>query len=811
MLEQDDALSQQLLARRRRRRRRRNASALVIRTGAMSAWNSAAKTLVHAIAVRPSPNFYKDLQTTFQQKSTMAYVTLLRSHQPAVYALCLLLSVFALAAVVSGVVFVVLRMYNRCGARRQVDVTDEYRQRYGTLVKMQLVCIGGLGTWLLALYLCNGGIRAGLTDMDAADQSMQVDTYAFFKHMQQAFGEIFNTTYPVLNAIASDVGDSDLMASKVLARYKNKENASSSALFSPVDNAINSYNKMVTALNAEGSSKELPKKVERFLRQPVEGMKEELNSAEISAKEALMQDKATPRIDVQRSLTDTADRIKASHDQYELDFQQALQMASTAHMLNHDKSIVNPQSLRIYRAAFLMVSVVSVAIIVAGLIFGFILGVSNYRSYVRPTQRNTACNMGGIVLISNAGLMWATCAFIPLLLTFCFPLAALLEAYVCQPYDERDGSSMDGAARHLFNIPKGKMFRQFTPSNILGKCNEETAYASISNLSLSPLEQLNAQRFRAQLFEAAGTQHLQEYVKHSTLNTINQYAKSIMDNLQQDNLAKQLMLSTASKEFDIFLESVKTVNASTTKLLASKDPTTNVDVAIAQLRTSVGDCAAARRVASMGFLVACRIVSDNMNGLWLSLVCCLLSMLAAIPVTLMISRYFVRMQRYLVDGKPPDEEVRGEQEARMKQEKHLKRIKEVREHILQQSRDARCLVMSFDTLEAPPTLPPVSPDSGCPDLARIIPTAVVRRVGIDDPKLPRGKQSPFCRVVALKPAAPGAEVHPLKSALQTDGFDVDDVSTAAGEFYSAMQGSEPVEVKTSGENANAKSVDIKKI
>ncbi|XP_049525157.1 uncharacterized protein LOC125946364 [Dermacentor silvarum] len=152
----------------------------------MSAWNSAAKTLVHVIAVKPTPNFYKDLQTTFQRKSAMAYVTLLRSHQPAVYALCLLLSVFALAAVVSGVVFVVLRMYNRCGARRHVDVNDEYRQRYGTLVKMQLVCIGGLGTWLLALYLCNGGIRAGLTDMDAADRSMQVDTYAFFKHMQQA-------------------------------------------------------------------------------------------------------------------------------------------------------------------------------------------------------------------------------------------------------------------------------------------------------------------------------------------------------------------------------------------------------------------------------------------------------------------------------------------------------------------------------------------------------------------------------------------------------------------------------------------------
>ncbi|XP_075547644.1 uncharacterized protein LOC142582135 [Dermacentor variabilis] len=611
-----DALSRQLLA--RRRRRRRNASALVIRTGAMSAWNSAAKALVHAIAVKPSPSFYKDLQTTFQRKSAMAYVTLLRSHQPAVHALCLLLCVFALAAVVSGVVFVVLRMCNRCGARRQVDVNDEYRQRYGTLVKMQLVCIGGLGTWLLALYLCNGGIRAGLTDMDAADQSMQVDTYAFFKNMQQGFGEIFNTTYPVLNAIANDVGDSDIMASKVLARYKLKENASSSALFSPVGNAINYYEKMVSALNAEGSSKELPKKVERSLRHAVEGMKGELNSAEIAAKEALMQDKATPRIDVQRSLTDTADRIKTSHDQYELDFQQALQMASTAHMLNHDKSIVNPQSLRIYRAAFLMVSVVSVAIIVAGLIFGFILGVSNYRSYIRPTQRNTACNMGGILLISNAGLMWATCAFIPVLLTFCFPLAALLEAYVCQPYDERDGSSMDG----------------------------------------------NAQRFRTQLFGAAETQHLQEYVKNSTINDINKYAKSIMDNLQQDDLAEQLTLSTASKEFDIFLDSVKTVSASTTKLLASKDPTTDVDVAIAQevilfLNDSLGKAEEIKREVT------------QTNGLWLSLVCCLLSMLAAIPVTLMISRYFVRMQRYLVDGKPPDEEVRGEQEARMKQEKHL--------------------------------------------------------------------------------------------------------------------------------------------
>ncbi|KAL3219156.1 hypothetical protein MRX96_030608 [Rhipicephalus microplus] len=562
----------------------------------------------------------------------------LRHHQPTVYVLCLLMSVFAVAAVVSGIVFIFLRMYNRCGARRQVDVNDEYRQRYGSLVQMQLVCIGGLGTWLLALYLCNGGIRTGLSDIDAADRTMQVDTYAFFKQMRQ---------------------------------------------------------------NAQGGSKELPKKVQHSLRQAVEGMKAKMDAAERAARELLAQEKATRRIDVQRSLMETAEGVKTSYDKYELEFQETLRRARTAHMLNHDKSIVNAQSLRIYRAAFLMVSVVSVATIVAGLIFGFVLGVANYRTYVKPTQRNSACNMGGIVLISNAGLMWATCAFIPVLLTFCFPLAAMLEAYVCEPYDVQDGTSLDG----------------------------------------------NSQRFRQELFDKDGTHSSTEYVKSSTIEAVNKDAKTIMTNLNKDNLMKE--------------ESVKTLSTSTDRLLASKDPTTNIDVAIAQevilflndslwkadelksqaietLNTHVGDCEVARRVASIGFLVACRIVSDNMNGLWLSLVCCLLSMLAAIPVTLMISRYFLRMHRYLVDGQTPDDEGRGEQEAR--------------EHILQQSREARCLVMSFDTLEAPPALPAVSADSGSHDLARIIPTSVVRRIGVDDPKLPTGKESPFRQMVVPKPA-----------------------------------------------------------
>ncbi|KAL1419752.1 hypothetical protein MTO96_004672 [Rhipicephalus appendiculatus] len=176
-------------------------------------------------------------------------------------------------------------------------------------------------------------------------------------------------------------------------------------------------------------------------------------------------------------------------------------------------------------------------------------------------------------------------------------------------------------------------------------------------------------------------------------------------------------------------------------------------------------------------------------------------MLAAIPVTLMISRYFLRMHRYLVDGHTPDDEVRGELEARMKQEKHLK------EHILQQSREARCLVMSFDTLEAPPALPAVSVDSGSHDLARIIPTSLVRRIGVDDPKLPTGKESPFRQMVAPKPAAPISLLRPLRSALFLSGFeDSDDSSSTVTQHTSPTKGSKPPEEKKPT-TTNAESVN----
>lgn len=146
----------------------------------------------------------------------------------------------------------------------------------------------------------------------------------------------------------------------------------------------------------------------------------------------------------------------------------------------------------------------------------------------------------------------------------------------------------------------------------------------------------------------------------------------------------------------------------------------------------------------------------------------------------------------------------------MKQEKHLKRIREVREHILQQSREARCLVMSFDTLDAPPALPAVSADSGSPELARIIPTAVVRRVGVDDPKVPRGRESPFRQVTALKSTVRRASALPGRSALYVSGFEEDDGNAAVRQPSSSTQGSESLQAKSSKENAEIASVDKEK-
>ncbi|XP_077557669.1 prominin-1-A-like [Haemaphysalis longicornis] len=541
----------------------------------------------------------------------------------------------------------------------------------------------------------------------------------------------------------------------------------------------------------------------------VNTLSRKVDATELAILEKLGQLKSFLRDNINTNLTDAAEAMKTLRDQYEVDFNESLREAQTASMLHHEGSIVNAQSLKVYKAAFLLVSVVSVASIVAGLMFGFCLGVTNYRSYISPTQRNTACNMGGILLLSNAGLMWATCAFIPVLLTFCFPLAALLEAYVCQPYDNKDGSSLDGAASYLFNRPKAKLFQHFTPSNILGKCNDKTSYAILANLTLTPLDQITFSFFREKLFSRP---EKLPYVSPDSIKEINEISKSIVELEDQNKQLKEMMeRSPASKIYTEFMSSIKNVKLSTDKILNEKDGTPQLDLAIATeallvvneslwkaevvkkqaldaLKTSVGDCRTAQRVTQLGFLVACRIVSDNMNGLWLSLFCCLLCMFVAIPVTLMLSRYFLRMRSYTVNGQAADELVQGQQQAR--------RIREVRDHILQQSREARCLVMSFDAADSAPVLPAVSADSGSPQLARIIPTAVVRRVGVDDPHLPRGRPSPFGRPADARRMSTAPQSSSLAGSFQAGSESpVESPSPTKGSVVSRPQSS-PSDVKS---------------
>lgn len=54
-------------------------------------------------------------------------------------------------------------------------------------------------------------------------------------------------------------------------------------------------------------------------------------------------------------------------------------------------------------------------------------------------------------------------------------------------------------------------------------------------------------------------------------------------------------------------------------------------------------------------MVSFTLSASSQNGLWLSMLCCLVTMCVTIPVSFSISKYFFRVKRYLVDGKPPDE------------------------------------------------------------------------------------------------------------------------------------------------------------
>ncbi|CAN8017608.1 unnamed protein product [Ixodes persulcatus] len=181
-------------------------------------------------------------------------------------------------------------------------------------------------------------------------------------------------------------------------------------------------------------------------------------------------------------------------------------------------------------------------------------------------MRGTASNMGGIILITNTGLMWLCCCLFAVLIAVSFPLAAILEVYGCDSFQHQNYSNLD--QQELTKLRES-----------IGTKGPRIAWTKFINPTQLELVQKNAIHFRD----------------------------------------------------------------------AAQSP------AYIQLNRNVGNCKVAQRMSQSIFLVSCNILAENMSGLWLSMLCCLVTMCVTMPVSFSISRYFFRVKRYLVDGKPPDE------------------------------------------------------------------------------------------------------------------------------------------------------------
>ncbi|CAN7999428.1 unnamed protein product, partial [Ixodes hexagonus] len=242
-----------------------------------------------------------------------------------------------------------------------------------------------------------------------------------------------------------------------------------------------------------------------------------------------------------------------------------LQAANNFEALHRTGGVLDINRIKLYRVVYLVGSCLLVAVLVAGVLVGFLLGALNYSDFTSPMLRGTASNMGGTILITNTGLMWLCCCLFSALIAVCLPLSAILDVYGCDTFQRQDYTNLD-----------------------------------------YPLTSLR------QNIGGVGTS--------VSWTAVMQGAKLLI--ISQD--VAKLSGAVEDQKYD-------------------------------QLNGNVGNCKVAQQMSLSAFLVSCNLLAESMNGLWLSMLCCLLTMLVTMPVSFGISRYFFRVKRYLVDGQPPDE------------------------------------------------------------------------------------------------------------------------------------------------------------
>ncbi|KAM7307510.1 hypothetical protein ISCGN_011146 [Ixodes scapularis] len=110
--------------------------------------------------------------------------------------------------------------------------------------------------------------------------------------------------------------------------------------------------------------------------------------------------KQNERAVISQQFRDTIVGLDELREQYKKDFGQTLRAADDFHALHRPDSVLDINRIKLYRVVFLVGSCLLVAVLLAGVLVGFLLGALNHRETTSPMMRGTASNMGGIILIT---------------------------------------------------------------------------------------------------------------------------------------------------------------------------------------------------------------------------------------------------------------------------------------------------------------------------------------------------------------------------------------------------------------------------
>ncbi|XP_064456867.1 uncharacterized protein LOC135367495 [Ornithodoros turicata] len=529
-------------------------SQLTLDQGMMVSWNAIAKSIVHFLARRPTPEFYMEGKFSTQLGKLVRLFQMAHSYQPFVYGVSVAMFTYGALLLGIGMLYLLRQRCHWSGAECTVDVTPAYVARFWTYVKLQVLCIACCGMWMLALYSATESLQVGMKAMDTAEDNIQHDLRVFFEEMAHKVNYLAgDRVIPTLSTVYEQLRDGSGMARTVLKILIERGNISSRAFlfegrrFQPTLEAILDD----LAKKTDGSVLDLAKK---YLEHPAHDLDFEISKVYTTATEEISILKSAQRKTVWENIHEVIEDIEGLCRKYTQDTNDTLGLIGSFNVLHSEGSVLDFKSMKLFSNLLLMGSYIAVACVEAGMILGFLLGAFNYKEVVPPNKRNAMSNMGGTVLHRNIGAVWFVCCALSGLVSVCFLMASLLETYICSPFRRNDYASLDLAAEYVFVMPAKAYLSRLQPSSILQKCNSKRSYASMINVSFYPLERLNVEDHRARLVENDQGVYLPGLLNQQTLKSAEQKAEALVKALDADSTLSSHMKVAAKRypEFNIF-------------------------------------------------------------------------------------------------------------------------------------------------------------------------------------------------------------------------------------------------------------------